>query len=126
MSEAVPHLPAEVSDEIPEGVRRKLRSLERAYGDEIRRARERPTVTDIHRNGDGSIWVEEGGEERETGSFLSEHDSRRIIQIIADIDGKPIIRGEVNANLPTGERFSALIPERGPSSFSIRKPLGQP
>lgn len=123
--EAVPHLPATLPDEISEGVRRKLLSLERAYGAEIRSARSRPTVTDIHRNGDGRIWVEESGEERDTGARLSEHESRKIIQLIADIDGKPIINGEVNANLPTGERFSALIPERGESSFSIRQPLGK-
>jgi type IV secretion system protein VirB11 len=106
-------------------VRRKLRSLERAYGAEIRGARARPGVTDIHRNGDGRIWIEEAGEETDTGAVMSEHDARKVIQLAADIDGKPIISGEVNANLPTGERFSALIPARGPSSFSIRQPLGK-
>lgn len=123
--ETAPHVPEPVGDYVPEGVRRKLRSLERSYGEVIRSARNRPGVTDIHRNGDGRIWVEEDGEERDTGSILSEHDSRKIIQLVADIDGKPIIGGEVNANLPTGERFSALIPSRGPSSFSIRQPLGK-
>ena len=124
-AETIPHVPAAIPEEVPEGVRRKLRSLERAYGEVIRSARSRPGVTDIHRNGDGRIWVEESGKELNTGAFLSEHDSRKIIQLIADIDGKPIVAGEVNANLPTGERFSALIPERGPSSFSIRQPLGK-
>jgi Flp pilus assembly CpaF family ATPase len=125
IDELVPHLPEAIPEEIPEGVRRKLRSLERAYGAEIRSARARPGVTDIHRNQDGKIWVEESGQERFTGAVLSEHDSRKIIQLVADIDGKPIISGEVNANLPTGERFAALIPARGPSSFSIRQPLGK-
>lgn len=124
-AETIPHVPAAIPEEVPEGVRRKLRSLERAYGEVIRSARSRPGVTDIHRNGDGRIWVEESGKELNTGAFLSEHDSRKIIQLIADIDGKPIQRGKVDANLPTGERFSALIPERGPSSFSIRQPLGK-
>jgi type IV secretion system protein VirB11 len=114
-----------VPPQVPEGVRRKLAALERAYGDLIRSARSRPGVTDIHRNEDGRIWLEEDGRLADTGQTMSETESRKIIQLVADIDGKPIVKGGVDANLPTGERFAALIPARGPSSFSIRQPLGK-
>lgn len=115
----------DISEIVTEGVRRKLAALDRAYGDTIRNARARPGVTDIHRNEDGRIWLEENGQMADTGDTMSEAQSRKIIQLVSDIDGKPIVRGEVNANLPTGERFAALIPAHGPSSFSIRQPLGK-
>ncbi|QQP94071.2 Flp pilus assembly complex ATPase component TadA (plasmid) [Skermanella sp. TT6] len=108
-----------------EGVRRKLAALDRAYGDIIRNARARPGVTDIHRNEDGRIWLEEHGQMVDTGEIMPEPQSRKIIQLVSDIDGRPIVRGGVDANLPTGERFAALIPAHGPSSFSIRQPLGK-
>ena len=43
-AETIPHVPAAIPEEVPEGVRRKLRSLERAYGEVIRSARSRPGV----------------------------------------------------------------------------------
>jgi Flp pilus assembly CpaF family ATPase len=111
------------NEHITEGTRRKLVALERAYGDTIRKYRNAEGVTDIHRNEDGRLWVERFGEEFDTGEVMPEADSRRIIQLVADVDGEPITDGEVNANLPSGERFAALIPARGPSSFSIRQPF---
>jgi type IV secretion system protein TrbB len=118
-------LQIEAAAEITEGTRRKLAALERVCGPVIQKYRSAAGVTDIHRNEDGGIWLERYGEDIDTGEFMSETDSRRIIQLIADIDGEPIDAGEVHANLPTGERFAALIPDRGPSSFSIRQPFGE-
>lgn len=118
-------LRSDLGSQVTEGVRRKLAALERVCGPVIQEYRNTPGVTDIHRNEDGGIWLERYGVDIDTGEFMSETDSRRLIQLIADIDGEPIDMGEVHANLPTGERFAALIPDRGPSSFSIRQPFGE-
>lgn len=115
----------QIETEVSEGTRRKLKALERVCGPIIQRYRGAPGLTDIHRNEDGGIWLERYGEDIDTGEVMSETDARRLIQLVADIDGEPIDMGEVHANLPTGERFAALIPDRGPSSFSIRQPFGE-
>ena len=118
-------LRSDLEEQVTEGTRRKLVALERVCGPIIGKYRAAPGVTDIHRNEDGGVWLEQYGEDIDTGEFMPEAESRRLIQLVADIDGETIHDGEVNANLPTGERFSALIPDRGPSSFSIRQPFGE-
>jgi type IV secretion system protein TrbB len=93
-----------------ESMRRKLEDLEDAYGPVIREARKTPWCTDIAVNEDGQIWTTIGGEVRPTGEFLTDHAARRIVNIIADIDQRSIEKAALSANLPTGERFAALLP----------------
>ena len=106
-------LQSDAMAEVTEGTRRKLVALDRVCAP-IQKWRSAPGVTDIHLNEDGGIWLEQYGEDIDTGEFMSETEARRLIQLVAD-----------NANLPTGERFSALIPDRGPCNFSIRQPFGE-
>lgn len=106
-----------------EGLRRRLEDLEDAYGPTIRAARDNPDCTDIAVNEDGAIWLTLKGKSVMTSEILSENAARRIVNIVSDIDGRPIEKAALNANLPTGERFAALLP---PSVkrivFSIRLP----
>jgi len=106
-----------------ESLRRKLEDLNDAYGPTIRRARETKGCTDIAVNEDGQIWATIDGEARPMGAALSDHAASRIVRVVSDIDNQPIAKASLNANLPTGERFAALLP---PSvsriTISIRLP----
>lgn len=93
-----------------ESLRRKLEDLEDAYGPTIRELREAEGVSDIAINEDGAIWATGYGEAYQTDGSLSQSALRRIVAIVSDIDGKPITQATLNANLPTGERFAALLP----------------
>lgn len=105
-----------------ESLRRKLEDLEDAYGPVIRVLRRDPRCTDIALNEDGGIWATVAGEPTNEG-FLSETAARRIVNIVSDIDQHPIDKAALSANLPTGERFAALLPPTVKRIvFSIRLP----
>lgn len=97
-------------DDRGESLARRLEDLEDAYGETIRFARQQEDCSDIAVNEDGFIWVTVQGEAVNTGHGMSENALRRIVNIVADIDGRPIEKASLNANLPTGERFAALLP----------------
>jgi type IV secretion system protein VirB11 len=97
-----------INDE--ESLRRKLEDLEDAYGEAIRNAKRDFDCTDINVNDDGMIWATVGGVSAPTGVILPEHAAKRIVMIVSDIDGQPITKASLNANLPTGERFAAFLP----------------
>lgn len=106
-----------------ESLRRKLEDLEDAYGSVIRAYKRNDACTDIAVNEDGAIWGTVGGEIISTGETLSEHAARRIVNIVSDIDQRPIEKSALSANLPTGERFAALLPPTVKRIiFSIRLP----
>lgn len=106
-----------------ESLRRKLEDLEDAYGSVIRAYKCNPSCTDIAVNEDGAIWGTVGGKILTTGETLSEHAARRIVNIVSDIDQRPIEKAALSANLPTGERFAALLPPTVKRIiFSIRLP----
>lgn len=109
-----------------EALRRKLEDLEDAYGPTIRKARKTPGCTDIAVNEDGQIWTTIGGEPIATGEFISDHAARRIVNLVSDIDERPIEKAALSANLPTGERFAALLPPTVRRiTISIRLPPGR-
>ncbi|QQP94017.1 Flp pilus assembly complex ATPase component TadA (plasmid) [Skermanella sp. TT6] len=109
-----------------EGMRRLLDDLEDAYGPIIRTAKQTPGCTDIMVNEDGAIWLTVGGQDRPTGEHLTEHAARRIVTLVSDIDNHPIEKAALSANLPTGERFAALLPPTVRRiTFSIRLPPGR-
>ena len=97
-------------DDRAESLARRLEDLEDAYGETIRFARQQDDCSDIAVNEDGFIWVTVQGEAVNTGHTMTENALRRIVNIVADIDGHPITKAALNANLPTGERFAALLP----------------
>lgn len=106
-----------------ESLARRLEDLEDAYGPTIRNARNTPGCTDIAVNEDGRIWTTIGGECLSTDETLSDHAARRIVNLISDIDNHPIEKSALSANLPTGERFAALLPPTVKRIiFSIRLP----
>jgi Flp pilus assembly CpaF family ATPase len=106
-----------------ESLRRRLEDLEDAYGPAIRKARQTPGCTDIAVNEDGSIWTTVGGTTAPTGESLTDHAARRIVNLVSDIDNHPIEKAALSANLPTGERFAALLPPTVRRIiFSIRLP----
>src|SRR5690349_5580741 len=109
-----------------ESLHRLLADLEDAYGPAIREARRTPGCTDIAVNEDGVIWTTIGGCSVRTGEVLSQHAARRIVSIVADADGQTVEKAALSANLPTGERFAALLPPtvRG-VVLSIRRPPGR-
>lgn len=90
-------------------LRRKLRA---DLGPEIEAALERPDVTDIMVNGDGGIWVEEGGKMTRVGT-MSAISARSVIQTVAANLGQvvnersPILQAELPLD---GERFHGTIP----------------
>ena len=96
-----------------ESLRRRLEDLEDAYGPVIRQARKTPGCTDIAVNEDGRIWTTTGGAAAPAGSGLTEHAARRIVNLVSDIDQHPIEKAALSANLPTGERFAALLRSYG-------------
>jgi type IV secretion system protein TrbB len=109
-----------------ESLRRRLEDLEDAYGPAIRKAKRTPGCTDIAINEDGSIWVTIGGTTAPTGEFLSDHAARRIVNLVSDIDNHPIEKAALSANLPSGERFAALLPPTVQGIvISIRLPPGR-
>jgi type IV secretion system protein TrbB len=109
-----------------ESLRRRLEDLEDAYGPAIRKARQTPGCTDIAVNEDGSIWTTVGGTTAPTGESLTNPAARRIVNLVADIDNHPIEKAALSANLPTGERFAALLPPTVRRIiFSIRLPPGR-
>jgi type IV secretion system protein TrbB len=109
-----------------ESLRRRLEDLEDAYGPAIHKAKRTPGCTDIAVNEDGSIWVTIGGTSAPTGEFLSDHAARRIVNLVSDIDNHPIEKAALSANLPSGERFAALLPPTVQGIvISIRLPPGR-
>lgn len=109
-----------------EGMKRLLDDLEDAYGPIIRTAKRTPGCTDIMVNEDGAIWLTVGGQDRPTGEHLTEHAARRIVTLVSDINNHPIEKAALSANLPTGERFAALLPPTVRRiTFSIRLPPGR-
>ncbi|UEM07632.1 Flp pilus assembly complex ATPase component TadA (plasmid) [Skermanella rosea] len=109
-----------------ESLRRRLEDLEDAYGPTIRAARTLAGCTDIAVNEDGAIWITVGGQDRPAGAHLSEQAARRIVALVADIDSHPVEKAALSANLPTGERFAALLPPTVRRIvFSIRLPPGR-
>lgn len=109
-----------------EGMKRLLDDLEDAYGPTIQKAKRTPGCTDIMVNEDGAIWTTIGGQDRATGQHLTDHASRRIVNLVSDIDNHPIDKAALSANLPTGERFAALLPPTVRRiTFSIRLPPGR-
>ena len=116
----------DMTPERGESLRRKLADLEDAYGPVIRQARKTPGCTDIAVNEDGRIWTTTGGAAAPAGSGLTEHAARRIVNLVSDIDQHPIEKAALSANLPTGERFAALLPPTVRRvTFSIRLPPGR-
>jgi Flp pilus assembly CpaF family ATPase len=100
--------------------------LEDAYGPTIRKAKTTPGCTDIAVNEDGQIWSTIGGQDIPTGDFLSDHAAKRIVNLVSDIDNHPIEKAALSANLPTGERFAALLPPTVRRiTISIRLPPGR-
>src|SRR3954452_8684054 len=109
-----------------ESLRRRLEDLEDACGPAIREAKRTPGCTDIAVNEDGSIWATVGGTTARTGESLTDHAARRIVNLVSDIDNHPIEKAALSANLPTGERFAALLPPTVQRIvFSIRLPPGR-
>lgn len=105
-----------------ESLRRKLEDLEDAYGPVIRVLKRDPRCTDIAVNESGDIWATISGQSEREGE-LSEHAAQRIVNIVSDIDLRPIDKAALSANLPTGERFAALLPPTVKRIiFSIRLP----
>jgi Flp pilus assembly CpaF family ATPase len=67
-----------------------------------------------------------GGTTAPTGGSLTDHAARRIVNLVSDIDNHPIEKAALSANLPTGERFAALLPPTVRRIiFSIRLPPGR-
>lgn len=93
-----------------ESMQRWLEDLEDAYGPAIRKARSTPGCTDIAVNEDGAIWATIGGETQPMDGAMTDHAARRIVNLVSHIDGRPIEKAALSANLPTGERFAALLP----------------
>jgi type IV secretion system protein VirB11 len=110
-------------DDHQESLKRLLEDLEDAYGETIQKARRNPECSDIAVNEDGEIWLTVSGRSIGTGRKLSENAARRIVSLVSDIDGRPVEKSALNANLPTGERFAALLPPTvSRIIFSIRLP----
>ncbi|NNE42190.1 MAG: P-type conjugative transfer ATPase TrbB [Marinicaulis sp.] len=104
--------------------------LRTAFGDSIIAALSDPSVVEVMVNPDGALWIERhgGGRER-TLTQLAEHETERVIRLVASHIGfscdadHPI----VSAELPeTGERFEGVMPPISEAPcFSIRKPAGK-
>lgn len=76
-----------------------------------------PTVTDVLVNGPGEVWVErEGRLERTTVRFPSTAALTRLVQRVVAPLGLRIDEGRpwVDARLPGGERFHAVLPPLAP------------
>lgn len=83
------------------------------------------TVTDLHRNADGSIrLLRYGGEPVECPVHITDGQAQSIIRLAADLAGTVVTseRPLVRSTLPDGSRFQGVVPPVATSPiFSIRR-----
>lgn len=105
---------------------RRLEALRHALGQTALAALVDPDVVEILANPDGHLILDKiGGGRQLTGDTLSPEARDRVIRLIADYVGEPILPEDprLSGVLPeTGERFQGVLPpvSRAPA-FSIRK-----
>lgn len=83
------------------------------------------TLTDLHRNADGSIHVRHyGGEPAAVDVRISDAQAHSIVRLAADLAGTVVTedRPLLRSTLPDGSRFQGVIPPVSPApAFSIRR-----
>jgi type IV secretion system protein TrbB len=105
---------------------RRLEALRHALGSRALAALVDPDVVEILANPDGQLILDKiGGGRRPTGDTISPEARDRVIRLIADYVGEPVLPEDprLSGVLPqTGERFQGVLPpvSRAPA-FSIRK-----
>ncbi|WP_085341149.1 P-type conjugative transfer ATPase TrbB [Aquidulcibacter paucihalophilus] len=105
---------------------RRLEALRHALGPEVLAALIDPDVVEILANPDGQLILDKIGSGRApTNQTLSPESRDRVIRLIADYVGEPVLPEDprLSGILPeTGERFQGVLPpvSRAPA-FSIRK-----
>ena len=109
---------------------RRLEALRHALGPVALAALIEPDVVEILANPDGQLVLDRVGSGRApTGETLSPEARDRVIRLIADYVGEPVLPADprLSGVLPgTGERFQGVLPpvSRAPA-FSIRKRPGR-
>jgi type IV secretion system protein TrbB len=99
----------------------------RALGTTIQKLLDEPTILEVYRLEDGSLWSDSIINGRQhTGEFLSEEDAESIVDLVADAVGNNTAGyndPQLAAEMPlTGERFQATLPPITKKiCFNIRK-----
>lgn len=104
---------------------RLLENLATALGPRIGAALSDDLIVEVMVNPDGKVWIDHVADGRfDTGTVLTIQQASTVVRLVADYCGEVVTtrRPRLQAVLPTGERFQALVPPcvRRPT-FTIRK-----
>jgi type IV secretion system protein VirB11 len=104
---------------------RKVEALHHALGETVLAALAEPEVVEVLANPDGRLILDRvSGGRRDSGKRLSAEARERVIRLVAEHVGEPVVREDprLSGVLPSGERFQGFLPPVSMQpTFSIRK-----